>query len=373
MDATPVRIDEGSCLALFVYDVGHGIDLANASARLTAAPERARLQHQHPSPAYVQFRVAPVRAEQRDAELDLAGRRTVARVSVTLYEFGAISVGYRFPLERPAIADLLPLAIALYENPALLADSRARVQALATAIGDAIVRPGLADLVEDYVLYHAERWTPALPPSVVIEAERAMLARVLSAEAGELRASEVEDVLGCRLGYGPTDESVIGWNSAFLFDPEGDDALAVLEFATVELLEMRFLDDRLDAALDQSYETLRQHGRRGGWMRALRSPAHQVRRIALLQMDSAILFEGVNNAIKLLGDQYLARLYRLASRRFHLPDWDASILRKLQTLESIYQKLTDARDARRMELLEWIIILLIAVSILIPFVAGAGG
>jgi hypothetical protein len=43
-------------------------------------------------------------------------------------------------------------------------------------------------------------------------------------------------------------------------------------------------------------------------------------RVAQMQVDSAMLFEGVNNALKLLGDQYLARVYRLASQRFHLEE-----------------------------------------------------
>jgi uncharacterized Rmd1/YagE family protein len=69
-----------------------------------------------------------------------------------------------------------------------------------------------------------------------------------------------------------------------------------------------------------------------------------------------------------LGDQYLARAYRLTSRRFHLDDWDSSILRKLQTLESIYEKISDQASTRRMELLEWVIILLIAFSIVLEFI-----
>ena len=94
-----------------------------------------------------------------------------------------------------------------------------------------------------------------------------------------------------------------------------------------------------------------------------------VRRIGALQVESAILFEGVNNALKLLGDQYLARVYRLVSGRFHLAEWDGSILRKLETLESIYQKMSDFASTRRMEVLEWIIILLITLSIVLPFIA----
>ena len=91
-------------------------------------------------------------------------------------------------------------------------------------------------------------------------------------------------------------------------------------------------------------------------------------RVAELQVDNAILFEGVNNTLKLLGDQYLARVSRLINRRFHLDEWDSSIIRKLQTLESIYEKIADQASTRRLEILEWVIILLIAFSILLEFI-----
>ena len=85
-----------------------------------------------------------------------------------------------------------------------------------------------------------------------------------------------------------------------------------------------------------------------------------------------MLFERVTNTLKLLGDQYLARVYRLASQRFHLEAWDASIMRKLQTLESIYGKMTDRATTQRMEVLEWIIIVLITISIAVSFLPMAG-
>jgi hypothetical protein len=94
--------------------------------------------------------------------------------------------------------------------------------------------------------------------------------------------------------------------------------------------------------------------------------------IAQLQVDGALLFERVTNTLKLLGDQYLARVYRLASQRFHLEAWDASILRKLETLESIYSKMSNRTTTRRMEVLEWIIIVLIAVSIAVSFFPMGG-
>jgi uncharacterized Rmd1/YagE family protein len=42
-------------------------------------------------------------------------------------------------------------------------------------------------------------------------------------------------------------------------------------------------------------------------------------------------------------------------------------LRKLQTLESIYEKISNQATNRRMEILEWVIIILIAASIALEF------
>jgi hypothetical protein len=101
-------------------------------------------------------------------------------------------------------------------------------------------------------------------------------------------------------------DSSSDWNASLLFDSEGDDTRKVLEFANVELLEMRYLAQKMDRALDQAHETLSK--RAWNLPRMLGSFSADLRRVAELQIDNAILFEGVNNALKLLGDQYLARV-----------------------------------------------------------------
>src|SRR5690606_6660663 len=108
-----------------------------------------------------------------------------------------------------------------------------------------------------------------------------------------------------------------------------------------ELLELRQLDEELDRALERS----RSIERPRWWRRALGLGPElgdaPFRRIAELQVDAAVLFEEVNNSLKMLGDQYLARIYRLANQRLHLGEWDATILRKLETLENLYDKMHD--------------------------------
>src|SRR5436309_2776546 len=365
--AEPV-VQEGVCYALFAYDAGLAINLDASEGRITALTQRAAIRHKRRAPRYFEYRPAPLRVTQEREPLAVGAFRTTPSVEAVLYDFGAVSVTYQVPLAGP-LAHLITLAEELYESAVLLADSRRWVEHLLATIAPAVTRPGLTDSVETYVIFEIGTFSPPCPPAELYTTHAQEVARILRSERAPLSAQEVNDALGHRISFGSDDVTFIDWDAALIADRDAEDVRAVLEFANVELLEMRYLDQQLDDALDESYDTLSR--RDGLWLPGVTRA--DLRRIGQLQVDNAVLFEGVNNALKLLGDQYLARVYRLVSERFHLAEWDASILRKLQTLESIYQKLSDQSANRRTEALEWIIIALIAAEILIPFVPGLVG
>ncbi len=362
-----LHIVRGTCYALFAYDVGMAIDLEAAQQRLTTLAQRATIRHKHRAPQYFEYRPAPLRVVQEANTLCIGGYQSQPQVDVVLYDFGAVSLTYPIPLAGP-LARLRTLSDALYDNLELLADSRQRVEHLLDVITPAVLRPQIADFVEDYTIFQIEAVTPACGAHDLCTTHDQLIAQILRFEDQPLSEQEVRDALSHRIAFGLDDVTLIDWNATFLFDRDAEDVRAVLEFANVELLEMRYLDDQLDVALDQAYDALSLRPQRR--LRLPGTTGADLRRIAQMQVDSAMLFEGVNNALKLLGDQYLARLYRLASRRFHLEEWDASIIRKLQTLESIYEKIADQTSSWRLEMLEWIIILLIALSIVLPFIPG---
>jgi hypothetical protein len=367
---TPV-VERGTCYVLLAYEVAYAIDLDEAERRVTALTARARLRHKRRAPRYFEYRPAPLRVTQETAPLTVGAFRTAGAVEIVLYDFGAVSVGYTIPLAG-SLAALATLSDALYDNAALAADSRRRLEQLLADIHPALTRSRIADFVEAYAIFQIEEFTTPCPPASLYTTHAQEVAQLLRSERQPLSEQEVADATAVRISFGPDDLALLDWDAALLVDREADDVRAVLEFANVELLEMRFLDQQLDDALDEAYEALARRTR--GWRLGLPGRGRaDLRRIGQLQVDGAVLFEGVNNALKLLGDQYLARLYRLISERFHLAEWDASILRKLQTLESIYQKMSDVAATWRMEMLEWIIILLIAASIVIPFVAPYEG
>jgi hypothetical protein len=365
-----LTIANGTCYQLLAYDIARSIDLDEAERHIDANKQREVLRHRRRAPKYFAYHPPPLRVTLGAEPLVFGAYHTAPGVDLVLYDFGAVLVVYTIPLAG-AFAGLLALSNDLYEAVAFLADSRQRVEQLIALIRRAISNPNIADFVEDYAIFHIAGFTT--PPNVqdLCRGYALEIAQILRAEDRSLSDQEVSDALAYQISYGVSDVTVVDWNAALLVDPEGDDVRAVLEFANVELLEMRYLDQSLDEALDRAYETMGRRQRRPlpqlGRFRA------DLERMARMQVDSAVLFEGVNNALKLLGDQYLSRVYRLVSQRFHLAEWDAGILRKLQTLESIYEKMSDQAMHRRMEVLEWIIIILIAISIVLPFLPGGYG
>ncbi len=297
----------------------------------------------------------------------LGDHRSSEAVEVMLYDFGAVTVIYRIPINGP-FEGLLSLSESLYENKALLAESRHRLDQLVRDIRPAIERPSISHEVEDYLIFSIERCTPSSIQTFGVSHD-SIFAHVLRSERMRLSDQEIHEATSCRISFSRDDMALIDWNAAIVFGQDMDDVRAVLEFVNVELLEMRTLDEQLDRALDQGYDALTPKARRRLWLPGSHEGALTL--IAQLQVDSAVLFERVANTLKLLGDQYLARVYRLASQRFHLEAWDASILRKLQTLESIYGKMADRATTQRMEYLEWIIIVLITISIAVSFLPMA--
>jgi len=371
-DAAPIEILEGECWVYVAFDVGRAIDLDAAAGRL-AQSQRDVVPSWKRGPAFLEFHPAPLAATVTGEPVEVAGWRTKPEVECTLFDFGAVSVAYRIAI-KGSLESLAALAEGLEAHAGLRANARRLVERLVEELGPAVAQGRMAEVSEDYVVYHARRWAGGAAgcagPAAMLAVERRTVARLLRAAPAEIAEEEVADAMSARISYSAGDACVVDWIGAVVFDERAEDTLAVLEFANVELLELRYLDDKLDEILDRAYHLVH---RPGGLRRSLLGMgAEDRRRLAGLQVDAAMLFEGVNNALKLVGDQYLARLYRLAAGRFHLSEWDASITRKLDVVQGIYEKLVDEAAARRMEVLEWIIIILIAVSIVLPFfVSGA--
>ena len=347
---------------MFVFEVAQAIDLEQVERLLGGTSERQTFRHRGRATSFFQYRPAPLRISQEGPSLGIPPWRTDAQVDLVLYDFGAATVTYQVPVEG-GLETLLEASIALRRADLLRHDAQARVEALLASVGTAVQRPRVADFTEDYTLIGLRQLPAGGTATAFCEAHADLIARILRPDAGGLSAEEVANATEVRISFGPGDLTIIDWDAAFVLDPDPEDVRAVLEFANVQLLEMRWLDLQLDRALERSYHLL---GRPQGLRLLLPSSASaDLHQVAELQLESAVMLERVANALKVFGEEYLTRIYRLAATRFQLGELDGSITRKLTTIESIYQKLSDRAAGVRMEALEWVVIVLIAIEIIL--------
>ena len=348
----------GECRVFLAFEVGFSIDLARASARLPAAAREA-LPASRRVPADCDFAQKPLRVVLARRAIAIGSWSTDASIEATLYDFGAVSVAFRIPF-RDSPDALRPLAAALWNNAALAAEARAAIEELLATVGDAFLRAELRAGAEDFVVFTIDpaSFDGAHTPIAVESIGASRAAALLRLEDGSLSAEGVADAVHDALSYGPRDLAVVDWAAAIVVDAEPAATLAVLELANVQVVELKHLDAELDRGLDAVWQMASDRA----LFARFRLRAN-LRRLAELELEGAALFDGVTNALKLFGDQHLARVQRAAARRFRIEDWERSIARKLETLASVSGRLEGRQSQYRSELLEWIIIALIAFEI----------
>jgi hypothetical protein len=349
----------GECHVYFAFLAAGAVDLERAQAVMRAQQTtRPRFRRDRRTPAYLDFDPPPLQITLPcdPVPIGVGAFACEALADLRVFDFGAFSVDFRIPFDGP-LAELGALSAALYDHPALLAAARQRVEELRGQLRPALSGEGTRDVYEQYVVFDVASFDPPLTTRALIETPdlRQAVAQILRSEQRTLSDGLVAEATRLSIAYSPDDLIVVDWSTAIAVGGSADERL-VLEFANVELLELRCLDKRLDGDLEAASRAL---SRRRRWPFG----GADLRRVARLQVESAMLYESVANAVSLLGDQWLADVYNLIAERYDLTKWQGSIVHKLASLESIYQKISDEAAVRRSELLEMVIIALIALEI----------
>lgn len=356
-----MRISTGRLFAIFSFDLGFEIDLRRARAALPGGVRAGMGGGGKIGPAHVQYASPPVVQSLGTRRLVLIERPIDAEVALRLHEFGAASIVFSMPFDDVDCASLPALTAALTTRGALEAEARAVLADVSPRVAPAIARPNLdgVDLVEDYYVIQVSRFDPELDAGALIGTRRDLVARILHCETAQLSPSETDDVLRTAVTYTPDDLVVTDWNVALVYDREYQDVLNVLELLNVQLLELRYLDRMLDTRIARLYEHV---GQRRGIL-SLTPAALRVRELSELRLDTATLRERMINALKLIGDLYLTKIYTRTADRLHLAEWQRSIDGKLDVIQNIANVFASRSATARAELLELTIILLIAFEI----------
>src|SRR5262245_31242053 len=146
-----IHIKKGQVVALYAFDVGYEVSLERLSAIMATTPVQP-LSRKKQTPTYLQYTKPP-----QILHLGLTSGHFARQgnIQATVFDFGAVSISYRWPLDGLLLGDLPRISHDLY-NFNLEPHAREQVETLMKKIEPAIVRPRLANLVEDYYLFMLE-------------------------------------------------------------------------------------------------------------------------------------------------------------------------------------------------------------------------
>jgi hypothetical protein len=357
-------IRDGLVTVYCLFDVADRIRLTTVRDLLggQAVPARLRPKPAPPASLQLQYLEPPLLVEGGAIEQPgIGGFRVRARI----YGYGVVSLA----LTREFRGDwdaFLDLGQPLVGGEGLAGEAEACVRRLVERLRPALDDPRHAYLAEDYVVFAVTAFETPVTAEAVLEAHGAEIAHLVRGERRGLSRQECDEVLRNRLSYFSNDLVVPTWNAAFVYDtPEAvEAALEIAEFANSQLLEFRYYDALLDSELTRIYADLQ----RPRWYDLLgRRRIRAAHHLHALFIEVNELTDKLDNALKLVGDVYAARLYALVAARLGLDHWRASVQEKLETLDDIYRFAVEQLQIARGHLLELTIILILLFELALFF------
>ena len=125
-------------------------------------------------------------------------------------------------------------------------------ETLQPAIQEAAWRP----LGEEYFVFQIPPGDHLPQPGRLLDDHPAWLAGLVRLEAEPLSGDEVQAALQSHISYSPRDLLLVAWSAAVLVDRDCEETLQAIEFANLQLLEYRYIDDLLDERLAAAYSTI---------------------------------------------------------------------------------------------------------------------
>ncbi len=356
-----IKVNKGRILVYRVYDIGAEIDLDVVEALFQDKKLKERFKLERKNKSLIISRT-PVSIQLGEVELNINGRKVQAELVAKVWHFGTLSLSFQIPIDSgTSWLQLVETAAWMEKDDEI--DRLAHQKALEFQgdIGTAITSPSTWTMNEDYVIYFIQEFDGLDCPTAQLLEKVDVPALILAETKEQLSDSMKKSILDNRFQYSRDDLVVVDWNSALVIEPGGSmDVPLIIEFALNQLLEMRFYDDLLDQRLNDLYNEV--VGKKRGLF------SNKYSRIAeeagQIYLEISEIVENVENSFKTVGDFYLATIFRASSQRFRFDDWQRSIDDKLGNLAEVSKLLHSEVNESRNQMMEIIIIVLIAVEVI---------
>ncbi len=348
-----------------VFDIAHEVLMDEAYDKLASLGPTHKYTLKRTAKDFMFFDIPIVVNLGKDELQTDAGKFQVDAVA-KLWSYGALSICLKVPYEGGADKkELTKWLKSWYENEWVDAYCREKVIVFEGLLSKSLKKKEIWEQREEYNIFVTNSQFQPLS----FWSEDNFVYKFLTMESQyELSAEMIQPIKESSLSYGGNDLVIIDWDNAFVFSSEDvDDICDVIELANVQLLELRFFDDLLDSKMSRLYRQVVE-----------KRPSIFNSTISLLSRDASQLYmetsevvERIENSLKVVGDIYFARLYRLALKRLQISQWQATVDHKLKNLLDISQMYMGELHIKRSHYMEIIVIVLIAIEVfhfIVPYV-----
>lgn len=359
-----IQIQKGSILVYRVFDIAEEINLSLVEELLKSAVGGGRLKLTRTPRQLVIMRNAPVTFSLGECEISIDRQSVRAEIFGKMWDYGVITILFQIPLlPGMTMEQLVEVAARLEQDTVLDELARARSDELVK-----IIEPALRDAhhwpqFEDYVIYFFEELNGVNNTNEFIE--RADSARLIVAENSvRLADRSKKSITESTYQYSDQDLAILDWNSAIVIEPSGrKEVPEVIEFALTHLMEMRYYDSLLDERLNTLYSEIEKSRARFFNKQIIKLS----REASTRYIEFSEFIERVDNSFKVVGDFYLAKIFRAAGEEFRIPEWEQNVMRKMNLMASLSQLLQGDINVNRSLWLEITIVILICFEIITAF------
>jgi hypothetical protein len=335
-----------------IYDIGREIDLDWLEQALAQNYFTARTSFVRVKQKSIMIEDPPLMIQMHPIRVERDGRSFEFAVVARVYDIGAISFCFIFEDPVAPYSALEEIAL-LFAGQEGLAEFY--VQYLKT-LGE-IIRPHIRNFAinpeffEDYTVYVTDHRDDSIDPLPLLIGEKTRIS-----------PQTREDILKNSLSYTLDDLAILSWDSALLCSPDSPtDIIDLIEFANVQVLELRYYDQELTREMEKMYDDIVQADRLSPFRRSRQYHAIMAKQMETYAEVSEII-EKVDNLIKVTEDVYYARVYATALKVLRSGLWSESVSRKIDVIRENYSMLSDEVRIQHSNFLEWVIIVLIALE-----------
>ena len=355
-------ITSATITAFYLFDVAEQIDFTALRAAIGGGAINAQLTTKSAAPSYLQYATPPILVDGDALDItDVDG----FKLRVKFFDYGVLSLALSRPFsgEWPALLGLSQIYV---ENAELERRAEKIARRITERFAETMTVGRTKFLSEDYLVVAVTGFATPTTAEALIAAHSDDIARLVRGERQALSRQERDEIMSNRLSYLADDLVVPTWNAAFVYDtePGAQAALEIFEFANSQLLEFRYYDELLDVELGRMYPQLQKPPR---FLFLARGYVAATSHLHAVFIDVNEITDRTENALKMVGDIYSARLFHLTAARLGLASWKASVKDKLETLDDIYRFAVEQLAISRGHFLEITVILILLLELVLFF------